>query len=66
MPAQRDQYYNVLKRHDGLDAPDLRPVEAPPVRNVRRIDKEFIGAAPGLDDGADRSERVQLPILGER
>jgi cyclic dehypoxanthinyl futalosine synthase len=65
VPAQRDQYYNVLKRHDGPDAPDLRPVEAPPLRNVRKIDKQFIGAAPGLDDGADRSVKVQLPLLGE-
>jgi cyclic dehypoxanthinyl futalosine synthase len=65
VPAQRDQYYNVLKRHDGLDSPDLRPVEHPPVRNVRKIDKQYVGAAPGLDDGADRSVSVQLPILGE-
>ena len=65
IPAQRDQYYNVLKRHDGPDSPDLRPVAHPPVRDVRRIDKEFIGAAPGLDDGQDRSVKVQLPILGE-
>jgi cyclic dehypoxanthinyl futalosine synthase len=65
IPAQRDQYYNVLKRHDGADSPDLRPYANPPVRNVARIDKEFIGAAPGLDDGADRSVRIQLPLLGE-
>jgi hypothetical protein len=32
---------------------------------VRQIDKQFIGAAPGLDDGQDRSLRVQLPLLGE-
>ncbi len=66
VPAQRDQYYNVLKRHDGPDAPDLRPLAAPPVRNIRRIDKQFIGAAPGLDDGRDVSVKVQLPILGDR
>jgi cyclic dehypoxanthinyl futalosine synthase len=65
IPAQRDQYYNVLRRHDGPDSPDLRPLENPPIRNVRKIDKEFIGAAPGLDDGQDRSEKVQLPILGD-
>ena len=41
------------------------PAENPPVRNVRKIDKQFIGTAPGLDDGADRSVRVQLPLLGE-
>ena len=64
VPAQRDQFYNVLKRHDGADSPDLRPVEHPPVRNVRKIDKQFIGAAPGLDDGRDQSVKVQLPILG--
>ena len=74
VPAQRDQYYNVLDRHDGPDSPDLRPRVDPPVRNVARIDKQFVGAAPGLetvglgrhaDDGADVSVRVQLPILGD-
>jgi cyclic dehypoxanthinyl futalosine synthase len=71
IPAQRDQYYNVIKRHDSADSPDLRPNPAAPVRNVRRIDKQFIGAAPGLDDitgpsdGADRSAAIQLPILGD-
>jgi cyclic dehypoxanthinyl futalosine synthase len=66
IPAQRDQYYNVLHRHDGPHSPDLTPLAAPPVRNVRKIDKQFIGAAPGLDDGADRSTKVQLPLLGDR
>jgi cyclic dehypoxanthinyl futalosine synthase len=66
VPAQRDQYYNVLKRHDGPDSPDLMPLAEPPVRSVRKLDKEFIGAAPGLDDGADRSVKVQLPLLGGR
>ena len=65
VPAQRDQYYNVLRRHDGPDAPDRRPRANPPVRSVERIDKQFIGAAPGLDDGADTSVTVQLPILGD-
>jgi cyclic dehypoxanthinyl futalosine synthase len=64
IPAQRDQYYNVLQRHDGPDSPDLVPVDHPPVRAVRKIDDRFIGAAPGLDD-ADESVKVQLPILGE-
>jgi cyclic dehypoxanthinyl futalosine synthase len=61
IPAQRDQYYNVLKRHDGPDSPDLRAVQNPPVRNVRRVGKEFIGSAPGLE-----SVKMQLPILGDR
>jgi cyclic dehypoxanthinyl futalosine synthase len=65
VPAQRDQYYNVLKHHDGADSPDFQTDPNARVRNVKRIDKQFIGAAPGLDDGADRSVRVQLPILGE-
>jgi len=65
VPAQRDQYYNVLRRHEGSDSPDLRPLEKPPVRSVRKIDKQFIGAAPGIDDGQDQSVKVQLPILGE-
>jgi hypothetical protein len=66
VPAQRDQYYNVLRRHEASDpnSPDLRPPERPPVRDVRKVDKQFIGAAPGLDDGRDESVKVQLPILG--
>ncbi len=63
IPAQRDQYYNVVTRHDGADAPDLVPDPQARTRDVKRIDKEFIGAAPGLDDDADRSVKVQLPIL---
>src|SRR5207302_918242 len=62
VPAQRDQYYNVLKRHEGQDSPDLRPEAHPPVREVKRIDDRFIGSAPGLDDGMDRSAKVQLPL----
>jgi cyclic dehypoxanthinyl futalosine synthase len=64
IPAQRDQYYNVLRLHDGPDSPDLQPVAHPPIRNVKQIDKQFIGAAPGIDDDADRSVKVQLPLLG--
>jgi cyclic dehypoxanthinyl futalosine synthase len=65
VPAQRDQYYHVLRRHDGPDSPDLLPRENPPVRNVRKIDKDYVGAVPGLDDGADKSVKLQLPILGD-
>jgi len=61
VPAQRDQYYNVLRRYDGPDSPDLIPLEHPPVRQVKQIDKQFIGAAPGLEDVV----KLQLPILGE-
>ena len=35
------------------------------MRDVKQIDKQFVGAAPGLDDGKDRSVRIQLPLLGE-
>jgi cyclic dehypoxanthinyl futalosine synthase len=65
IPAQRDQYYNILKRHDGSDSPDLRPDPHPRIRQIKKIDNQFIGLAPGLDDGADRSVSLQLPILGE-
>jgi len=65
IPAQRDQYYNVLKRHDGADAPDLRPDANPPVRAVRRLDSTFVGKAPGLDANEDRSPTLVLPILGD-
>ncbi len=64
VPAQRDQYYNVLRRHDGADSPDLVPLQNPPVRNVNKIDKKFIGTAPGMEDGNDRNLKMQLPILG--
>jgi cyclic dehypoxanthinyl futalosine synthase len=66
VPAQRDQYYNVLRRHDGPGSPDLVPLAHPPVRDVRRIDKDHVGAAPGLDEGADPAVKLQLPILGDR
>ncbi|WP_428940364.1 radical SAM protein [Fontivita pretiosa] len=65
IPAQRDQYYNVLKRHDGPNSPDLLPDPHPPLRHVRKLDRQFVGSAPGLDDGQDRSETLQLPILGD-
>ena len=68
VPAQRDQYYNVLQAARlASEAPDLRPAHRTrrcgtwPERSTRR----YIGAAPGLDDGADVSVRVQLPILGD-
>ncbi|MBC7785401.1 MAG: radical SAM protein [Burkholderiales bacterium] len=75
-PSQRDQYYNVLHRHDGPGSPDLRPNPHPPTRNVLKLDKTFIGRAPGMepilaslhngrDERADSSVRVQLPILGD-
>jgi hypothetical protein len=63
IPAQRDQYYNVLRRHDGPDSPDLRPLADAPIRNVHKIDKQFIGRAPGLEESPDRSVKVQLPLL---
>jgi cyclic dehypoxanthinyl futalosine synthase len=65
IPAQRDQYYHVLRRHAGPDSPDLQPRAHPPLRDVRQIDKQFIGSAPGLDDGLDRSVNLQLPLLGD-
>jgi hypothetical protein len=64
IPAQRDQYYNVLRRHGGAESPDLRTREDPPIRHVTQIDKQFIGSAPGIDDGNDRNPKIQLPILG--
>jgi cyclic dehypoxanthinyl futalosine synthase len=72
IPAQRDQYYNVLNRHAGPDSPDLAPDNEPPIRDVRRIDKQFIGPAPGLENiapnpSAERAAaiKLQLPILGD-
>ena len=77
VPAQRDQYYNVLQRWDGVDAPDLVPLADPPTRKVGKLDdKTWIGAAPGLADvsvpqitgeadGRDVSRRLQLTVLGD-
>ena len=64
IPAQRDQYYTVLRRHDGPESPDRVVLPEPPVRQVRQLDKQYIGAAPGIDDGADQSVKMQLPLLG--
>jgi cyclic dehypoxanthinyl futalosine synthase len=69
IPAQRDQYYNILKRHDGPDSPDLRPLADPPVRHVRKLDADYIGPAPGIDlpTPASRAEqfKLQLPLLSD-
>jgi cyclic dehypoxanthinyl futalosine synthase len=65
IPAQRNQYYDILRRYDGADSPDLKPAANPPVRNVKKIMKDYVGQVPGLDDGADRSVKMQLPILGD-
>lgn len=60
-PAQRDQYYHVLKLHEGASSPDLRPQQNPPLRKVAQQSGAMVGAAPGLD-----TERAsQLPILGD-
>ena len=74
-PAQRDQYYNVLHRWDGPDAPDLQPLAEPKTRNVGKLDDaKWIGAAPGLeefgitgepDDDAHAGRRHQLTVLGD-
>ncbi len=71
VPAQRDQYYNVIKRHDGPDSPDLQPAASPRMRDVKRVDEGYVGAAPGLGDvGSVASDegsavKLQLPILGD-
>ncbi|MGN6725236.1 MAG: radical SAM protein [Tepidisphaeraceae bacterium] len=76
VPAQRDQYYHILQRHDGPESPDLVPDPNPPLRTVKTIDKTFIGRAPGMEpifarlhnggaENADRSTSVALPILGD-
>jgi hypothetical protein len=68
VPAQRDQYYNILHRHDGPDSPDLQPNASPRIRNVQKIDKTYVGRAPGMEpvtfSNADDAVKVQLPILG--
>lgn len=70
VPAQRDQYYNVLKRHDTPDSPDLVPLVDPPVRNVRVIDKVTIGSAPGIEQHrseiASDTRSHQLRVLSDR
>jgi cyclic dehypoxanthinyl futalosine synthase len=75
-PAQRDQYYNIVKLWDGADAPDFQPDPNATTRSVEKLDdKTWIGTAPGLDDvnaritgtddGTDRSKKLQLTVLGE-
>jgi cyclic dehypoxanthinyl futalosine synthase len=76
VPAQRDQYYHAVRRWDGSDAPDLKPDPDAKGRDVSRLaDSTWIGSAPGLntsdagnlsgqDDGADRSRKLALNVLG--
>lgn len=53
IPAQRDQYYHVLRRHDGPQSPDLVPDANPPLRNVKKLDPAHIGPAPGIELTSD-------------
>lgn len=64
IPVQRDQYYHVLRRHEGADSPDLVQLTDPPVRKVRQLDKQFIGAAPGLETEEQRVKAHLPTILG--
>lgn len=64
IPVQRDQYYHVLRRHEGADSPDLVQLADPPVRKVRQVDKQFIGAAPGLETEEQRVNAHLPTILG--
>lgn len=50
IPAQRDQYYNVLRLHSGQNSPDLLPLPNPPLRPLHK---------------KDHSPSTQLPILGD-
>ena len=63
IPAQRDQYYHILRRHDGPTSPDLIPQASPPIRNVKKLDDKTIGQAPGLDD-TNNDRDISLPVLG--
>jgi cyclic dehypoxanthinyl futalosine synthase len=65
-PAQRDQYYNVLKKPRGADLArrGFGGISASPSRS--QIDDRFVGAAPGLDDGADQSVKGATADPGRR
>ncbi len=76
VPAQRDQYYNVVRRWDSPDSPDMVPDPTPATRSVAKLeDSTWIGAAPGLEsvkvnlegqspDDPERAKRHQLTVLG--
>ena len=51
IPAQRDQHYHILRRHDGPASPDLVPLANPPIRNVGKINAQ--------------DKEMSLPVLGE-
>ena len=74
VPAQRDQYYNVVKRWDGPDAPDLVPNPLATTRVVGTMDdKMWIGTAPGLahqtitagTETRDSSRKMALHVLAD-
>ena len=59
VPCQRDQYYNIIRRHDGPLSPDLVKLADAPTRKVKKLDDQTIGPAPGLD------HQIGLPVLGD-
>lgn len=75
VPAQRDQYYNIVKRWDGATSPDFQPDPNAHTRSVETLaDKTWIGAAPGLDDvivsdkstlDPESARKLALNVLGD-
>jgi cyclic dehypoxanthinyl futalosine synthase len=76
VPVQRDQYYNVVRRWDGPDAPDRLPDPDARLRDVATMpDKTWIGTAPGLEgigtssqtgpgETEESSRKLALTVLG--
>ncbi len=76
IPAQRNQYYDVLKRHDGVDSPDLRPhapvcgvarqhqitpEEAGAYRQYKTVPLGELRPVPGSDGGGSCAVQTPTP-----
>ena len=66
IPAQRNQYYQVLKRHDGPASPDLQPrTPGKFAPRQHKITPEEAAAYKSAGIGGNGTEKtVTLPVMG--
>jgi cyclic dehypoxanthinyl futalosine synthase len=68
VPCQRNQYYDVLKRHDGPDAPDRRPRDArsfPPRQHKITPEEAAAYKAAGRTGAIPAAKSVPLAVMAE-
>ena len=64
VPAQRDNRYEVLKTHDGSDAPDQQVTDWSTQRVVSLHQQSGLFSDVGGDDALQHASVVSIPATG--